>query len=311
MIYYLRNIKLRLKIEKSANHCKLRTSRFASTTTNQNLNTILNLRQLTFLGIDALEMCSLCFILFGLIAFFIYQITHLKRENKKLYRISKMALLEKATLQNQLNPHFVFNYMVRLQNDLAIDDSATAMENVTKFARFIRKTLNHSKRQIISLHEEIEQITSYLTLEKIRFPSGLDYEIKCSERLDPMSVQIPSLILQPLLERSVYFGYSKGFEYLKITIEIDTDDHDTIIRIFDSNEHADDYEKDAHPFNSIDILMDRIKLYNKFGIKSSLLKLNSNAPETPTGNQVELRFEIQTLNKYLVDDIQHQESIFI
>ena len=86
-----------------------------------------------------------------------------------------MTPLEKASIHNQLNSHFVFNSMVRLQNDLAIGDTAVAMDNLTKFSRFMRKTLNNSKRQVIYLEEEIEQISSYLMLEKIRFPKGLDF----------------------------------------------------------------------------------------------------------------------------------------
>lgn len=256
-------------------------------------------------------MCSICIVLLVLVAFFGFEISRLKQENKKLYRISKLTLLEKATIQNQLNPHFVFNTMARLQNDLAIGDSAVAMENLTKFGRFMRKTLNNSKRQIISLEEELEHITIYLSLEKIRFPKGLEFEIKRSENVDLHNQRIPSLIVQPFLERSVLNGFSKGSEYMKIFIFLKTDNRDLIISIQDSVDNLDNFENSAHPFNSIDVVKDRIKLLNKFGIKCSVDSGKLNTPNRLNGNIVELRFDIRSLNKYVDDDIQKNESVFI
>jgi LytS/YehU family sensor histidine kinase len=275
------------------------------------LNPFATTDRLTFAGVDAIEVCGICIILLVIVAFFMLEISRLRQANRKLYRISKMTLLEKASIHNQLNSHFVFNSMVRLQNDLAIGDTAVAMDNLTKFSRFMRKTLNNSKRQVISLEEEIEQISSYLILEKIRFPKGLDFEIKISDNLEANAIRIPSLIVQPFVERSVLRGFSKGLEHLKILLYVKTDNKDLIIAIQDSNDFADHYDSSAHPFNAIDVIKDRIKLLNKFGIKCSVIKEEVSSTEHRNGNKIELRFEIRTLTLFLNDDLQQHESIFL
>ncbi|MBI1267089.1 MAG: hypothetical protein GC193_06615 [Cryomorphaceae bacterium] len=200
--------------------------------------------------------------------------------------------------------------MVRLQNDLAIGDTAVAMENLTKFSRFMRRTLNNSKRQLIALEEEIDQISCYLNLEKIRFPKGLDFEIKTSDNLDANTIRIPSLMVQPFVERSVLLGFSKGLEYLKITVLVKTDNKDLIIVIQDSHTFSDNHENVAHSFNSIDVIKDRIKLLNKFGIVCSVIS-DRDSTNNMQGNKTELRFEMSTLKRYFNDDIQIHESIFL
>ena len=67
----------------------------------------------------------------------------------------KLRLLEKAALQSQMNPHFIFNCLNSIQNYIMQNDKLAAMDYLSKFAKLIRLTLNASEHRQISLYDEV------------------------------------------------------------------------------------------------------------------------------------------------------------
>ena len=120
-----------------------------------------------------------------------------------------------AALQNQINPHFLFNTLNSISSLVRFDPD-TARELILKLATILRRLL-HSTDSFVSLREEIEFIDNYLDIEVVRF--GRD-KLRVVKDLDPASLDamIPSMVLQPLVENSIKHGLAPKIEGGSITV---------------------------------------------------------------------------------------------
>ncbi len=120
-----------------------------------------------------------------------------------------------AALQNQINPHFLFNTLNSISSLVRFDPD-TAREMVLKLATILRRLL-HSTDSFVPLREEVEFIDNYLDIEVVRF--GRD-KLKVVKDLDPASLEamVPSMLLQPLVENCIKHGLSPKVEGGSITL---------------------------------------------------------------------------------------------
>jgi len=120
-----------------------------------------------------------------------------------------------AALQNQINPHFLFNTLNSISSLVRFDPD-TAREMILKLATILRRLLN-STDSFVPLHEEVTFIDNYLAIEVVRF--GRD-KLRVVKELDPLSleVMVPSMILQPLVENSIKHGIAPKVEGGSITL---------------------------------------------------------------------------------------------
>src|SRR5271168_5042852 len=112
-------------------------------------------------------------------------------------------------LQNQINPHFLFNTLNSVSSLVRFDPD-TAREMILKLATILRRLL-HSSDSFVALREEVEFIDNYLDIEVVRF--GRD-KLKVVKDLDPASLEamVPSMLLQPLVENCIKHGLSPKIE---------------------------------------------------------------------------------------------------
>jgi two-component system LytT family sensor kinase len=150
----------------------------------------------------------------------------------KLEEQERMLLQARmAALQNQINPHFLFNTLNSISSLVRVAPD-TARELIIKLASILRRLL-HSSDAFVPLQEEIDFIDNYLDIEVVRF--GRD-KLKVVKELDPASldVMVPSMLLQPLVENSIKHGLSSkidgGSIFLRsqlseehVTIEVEDD----------------------------------------------------------------------------------------
>jgi len=110
---------------------------------------------------------------------------------------------EIAALQAQINPHFLFNALNSI-SALIASDPAGADLAIEKLGRLFRYTLGASRRSHVRLAEEWEFLRDYLAIEQIRLGTRLIIE----EEVDPTmtAVEVPGLMLQPLVENAVVHG---------------------------------------------------------------------------------------------------------
>lgn len=141
-------------------------------------------------------------LIFGLYKF---RTGQLKKENK-IQR--QMAELERAALQAQMNPHFIFNCLNSIQNFILQNEKEAAILYLGRFASLIRSTLNASVAGKIMLEEEVQLLNNYLELEKLRFKNRFSFTVEIAEDLDRFETMIPPLLVQPYVENAVLHGIS-------------------------------------------------------------------------------------------------------
>jgi two-component system LytT family sensor kinase len=133
-------------------------------------------------------------------------------------------------LQNQINPHFLFNTLNSISSLVRFDPDM-AREVIFKLATILRRLLNATEA-FTPLREEFEFVDNYLDIEVVRF--GRD-KLHVVKELDPASldVVVPSMLLQPLIENSIKHGLSSKVEGGSIYLRSRLTDSRLIIEVED------------------------------------------------------------------------------
>ena len=115
----------------------------------------------------------------------------------------KMRHAELRLLQEQINPHFLYNTLDTIVWLVEGNHSDKAVNVVVSLSEFFRIVLSKG-REVITIREEEKHIRSYLEIQQVRYRDILDYEIDIEEELYPYYIQ--KLTLQPLVENALYHG---------------------------------------------------------------------------------------------------------
>ena len=160
---------------------------------------------MVFLGIGLL--------LVGVIIFFVYRSNQQKQKNNQLLTLK--------SLRNQMNPHFIFNSLNSVNVYIAQQDERAANKYLADFSKLMRAVLNYSQNDYIPLSKELEILTLYLNLEHDRFKEHFDFTIDCPDSIDLEKYQIPPMLIQPLVENSIWHGlrYKGQKGYLHIDFQ--------------------------------------------------------------------------------------------
>ncbi len=159
-------------------------------------------------------------VLLALVLVLVLIISYFIRRQNQLKLQKKSTELEHRALRNQMNPHFIFNCLNSIQRLYIEDKRAEANDYMGDFADLLRKILDNSNKQAISLHEELATLQLYLELEKVRCPNAISYEIIVDNQIDPHQLNIPPLILQPFVENAIWHGILPNNKPGIIRIEI-------------------------------------------------------------------------------------------
>lgn len=134
----------------------------------------------------------------------------------------QLILLEQKALQSMMNPHFIFNTLGSIQNYLLQNKSSEAGLYLSQFARLIRLNISSINSTLINLEEEVNRLRIYLDLEQFRTDHKFKYLIEFDQDVDEEDVYIPSMIIQPFVENSVWHGISalegKGMIWISFSI---------------------------------------------------------------------------------------------
>ncbi len=144
-----------------------------------------------------------------------------RRTKKKIQETtlqSKVRELELTAIRAQMNPHFMYNCLNSIQNLVQKKQNDEAHLYLSKFAKLIRSVLNNSDKEEISLATELEMISNYVELEQLRF--DIKFIVDTNNKIDPYSVFIPPLILQPLVENAILHGLAPKQGERKLSIDI-------------------------------------------------------------------------------------------
>ena len=133
------------------------------------------------------------------------------------------AELEMNVLRNQMSPHFLFNSLNSVATMVTIDPNES-VKMITKLSAMYRAILDASNSDTWALHTELELVANYLDLEKMRFADRLTYQIDVPQEL--RTVQVPSLIVQTLVENAIKHGIAPSREGGEVRIQVEKDNGD-------------------------------------------------------------------------------------
>jgi two-component sensor histidine kinase len=178
-------------------------------------------------------------------------------------------------LQNQMNPHFVFNSMSTIQNLILNNDKEDALNFISDFSTLMRTMLQNARNDQISLVNELEFLQKYIDLEKIRYRNSFDYALDLAiDEFELEDIYIPTMMVQPLLENAVKHGVSNlsdrpGHIQLKIRLD-ETNESLLIIQIIDNGHGQSTHGLKNHSSTALKVIKERLAIYSKHGIFGSL-----------------------------------------
>jgi sensor histidine kinase YesM len=120
--------------------------------------------------------------------------------NKKIAEYKVMAL------RSAMNPHFIFNSLNSIQYYIGVNEKKLAITYLSLFSKLIRNILNSSVNVRNTLEKELETLTYYMQMERMRFEDKFTFEIIVNETIEQEYIQVPSLIFQPFVENAILHG---------------------------------------------------------------------------------------------------------
>ena len=155
----------------------------------------------------------------------LYYIKRLKRKNikaqERLQLENHLLTLEQKALRLQMNPHFIFNVLNGIKA-MAPTKPEKMNDTVNSFAILLRETLVNSRKDKISLEQEIKTLKHYIEVEQLMAEQPFDYDIILNTNLDIEEILIPPMLIQPFVENAIRHGILKGPRKGKLKVQFDT-----------------------------------------------------------------------------------------
>ncbi|MFS4483364.1 sensor histidine kinase [Hyunsoonleella sp. 2307UL5-6] len=169
----------------------------------------------------------------ALISYFIFKERNLIVENEtKLSKLRELkSKAELKSLQSQINPHFLYNSLNSIAS-LAPIDAVKTQKMAHSLSDLFKYSINRKGKEMSTVKDEIEMVTSYLNIEKIRFGNRLQFNINVDETL--LNHEIPLFLIQPLVENAVKHGVSQNEGEGNISLNIEKEANQLVISVSDN-----------------------------------------------------------------------------
>ena len=149
----------------------------------------------------------------------------IKSQEKEL-RTSELNMLI-----SQINPHFLYNTLDTIYMLARINGEETTMKMIQALSRYLRLSLSKGK-DMVTVEDELENVKSYMEIQQIRNENLFRYEIDC--QIEAKSRWVLKLILQPLVENSIKYGFCDIFEGGLIRISVREIDGKLVLAVYNN-----------------------------------------------------------------------------
>lgn len=130
-----------------------------------------------------------------------------QRETETARLSDQLSRAQLDALRRQLEPHFFFNTLNAIAGLVRENRNETAVSMIAGLSDLLRRVLDDSGKQEVSLAEEMEFLETYLDIQKMRFADRLQFTVNVPREFLP--ARVPSLILQPMVENAIEHGIGK------------------------------------------------------------------------------------------------------
>lgn len=238
-------------------------------------------------------------VLVSLAMYLFFKRYKLKQKNARELLARQKLELEQRMLLSQMNPHFIFNTLVAVQDYIGISETAKAQLFLSRFARLMRSILQNSRKQFIPVDEEIESLKWYIEIEKQRF--GDKFEFELNHVVDePEFIMMPPMMVQPFVENAIIHGFSNKTSGGLLKVTYHQNDATIHVAIEDNGkgrlpQTEETYKEKSHVSLGTKVVLERIQLLNdELNQHASCVyfDLNNNIGE-PCGTRVELTLPLK------------------
>jgi two-component system LytT family sensor kinase len=162
----------------------------------------------------------------------------LEEQSDRLLRLESQASnAQLAMLRYQLNPHFLFNTLNSISTLVLLKQTDRANAMLSRLSSFLRYTLVNESTGTVTLAQEVETLKLYLEIEKMRFEERLRPHFHIDRKVS--EAQLPSLLLQPLIENAIKYAVTPQEQGADISVEARLQTDRVIITVSDTGPGAD------------------------------------------------------------------------
>lgn len=219
-------------------------------------------RENTFMALLSINLMGVGLILFSLLAGIPFALANLINNMIDHNLQKKQALLqleldkknneykaaEVDSLMSRINPHFLFNGLNSIAS-LANTDGKKAEAMALQLAEFYKYASNRENKIYATVQQELALLDQYLKVEKMRFGDMIVFQIEVDE--NTQSLYVPYMLLQPLLENAIKYGYDSATGKTEISLQIKQSSTHLVIQVFDSGRPFDDLLQQGFGIHSI------------------------------------------------------------
>lgn len=127
-------------------------------------------------------------------------------KDKEVSAILLQKQAELDSLQSQINPHFLYNTLDSIRGQALEDGSVQSSEMIEALSTLLRYTISH-RSDMVTLGQELKSVDNYIKIQQYRFNNRFEYRKNIEDYgEDLLSIKIPKLTLQPLIENAIYHG---------------------------------------------------------------------------------------------------------
>ncbi|MDG4950047.1 histidine kinase [Weeksellaceae bacterium KMM 9724] len=176
--------------------------------------------------------------------------------------ISKLKI---NSLQGQMNSHFIFNILNSIKTFIAENNQEAAINFLNKYAKLVREYLKGSDLETNDLEDEINTVKLYVELENMRLNNSLDFKLNISEELNLRSIKIPTHVLIPFIENSIWKGLFRQKEQKFLSLDIGKENNMVVIRIEDNGIYSaqESSRNNLNLVKSMQVAEKKIDTFNK------------------------------------------------
>jgi len=180
---------------------------------------------------------------------------------------SKQNEIKLKMMASQINPHFLFNALESIRMKAHLKGEKEISQVVRLLGKLMRRNLEVSKGKT-KLINEIDIVRCYLEIQKFRYEDRLNYSLKIDPRVE--NIEIPPLIIQPLVENAVIHGLENMMEGGLVSVQVELVGEIIIIQVSDNGEGMSE-DKITQLYESLKVEEDDEQ--NRIGLRNVHLRL--------------------------------------
>lgn len=212
-----------------------------------------------------------------------------EHKNKLIESQIELLDLKVKALRSQMNPHFVFNAINAIQYFITINDKKKSLNYLSVFSKLIRYHLKYFEKETVPLREEINMLTWYLDLQKLRYTEKFDYQL--THRLDDgeQMKEIPGKVIPSLIENAVENSMMNNPDSTQLDIYLTVTEERLKVEVYcsqmmDSQTRSFNYRENIMPW---EVQVDMLNRLKNLDIDRKVVILNNG-----TGNRGELNITV-------------------